>query len=166
MRPAQRSRALSPERLWLLSCRLHRSGMARTAKLVRGINFFAFRALLSERAEVAADIQLGHLGLGVVIHPNTRIGRRCHLWHGVTFASNARVGGPDWIVVGDDVEIGAGAVLVNRAGSTLRIGDGAVIGANATVTRDVAPGAVVVGPRATVLEASSGRGRGRDTTGS
>jgi serine O-acetyltransferase len=154
VRPYHRERIIDPRRLWLFSCKLYRAGWRRSAKCIKGLNLLLFRAILPEEARVSSDIQLGHLALNVVIHPNTEIGRRCHIWHGVTFASDATVGGDDWIIVGDDVEIGAGAVLVNRAGRTLRIGSGATIGANATVTRDVAPGAVMVGPKASVVRTS------------
>ncbi|MFN7341358.1 MAG: serine O-acetyltransferase [Opitutia bacterium] len=44
-------------------------------------------------------------------------------------------------VVGSDVVVGAGAVILGG----ISIGDGAVIGANSVVTRDVAPGSTVVG---------------------
>ena len=48
-------------------------------------------------------------------------------------------------MVGDDVEIGAGAVLVCKRGHSLHIGDGARVGAGAVVTSDVPPGVTVVG---------------------
>jgi serine O-acetyltransferase len=44
-------------------------------------------------------------------------------------------------VIGNGVEIGAGAVIVGG----IWVGDGAVVGANAVVVRDVAPGTVVGG---------------------
>ena len=50
-------------------------------------------------------------------------------------------------MIGDRVEIGAGAVIL---GSVL-VGEDAVIGANAVVRRDVAPGSVVGGVPARVI---------------
>ncbi|WP_394356606.1 serine O-acetyltransferase [Sedimentitalea todarodis] len=50
-------------------------------------------------------------------------------------------------IIGDRVEIGAGAVIVGP----VCIGNGAIIGANAVVTRDVAPGMVVGGIPARVI---------------
>jgi len=50
-------------------------------------------------------------------------------------------------VIGDRVDIGAGAVVVGA----ITVGDGAVIGANAVVTRDVPPGCVVAGVPARIV---------------
>ena len=51
------------------------------------------------------------------------------------------------IVIGDDVWIGAGAVVLPG----VTIGDGAVVAAGAVVSRDVEPGTVVAGVPARVL---------------
>ena len=51
-------------------------------------------------------------------------------------------------VIGNDVWIGAGAVILRG----VKIGDGAVIGANATVTKEVPPYAIVVGNPASVIK--------------
>ncbi|MEY8830483.1 serine O-acetyltransferase [Sedimentitalea sp. XS_ASV28] len=50
-------------------------------------------------------------------------------------------------IIGDRVEIGAGAVIVGA----IRIGNDAIVGANAVVTRDVLPGMVVGGIPARVI---------------
>lgn len=51
-------------------------------------------------------------------------------------------------VIGNRVEIGAGAVVLGA----VKVGDGAVIGANSVVLRDVPPGAVVGGVPAQILK--------------
>jgi len=51
-------------------------------------------------------------------------------------------------IIGNGVQVGAGAVVIGR----IRIGDNAVIGANAVVVEDVAKGTVVGGVPARVLE--------------
>jgi serine O-acetyltransferase len=141
-----RQRRLGPQRLWLLSCKLHRRGWTPLARLVKGANYFFFRAILPYEADVADDVQLGHLALGTVIHPHVTIGRRVHLWQGVTLASDAPISDPSSrIVVKDGVEIGAGAVIVNKRGRNLTIGENARVGANAVVTKDVAANVTVVG---------------------
>ena len=82
---------------------------------------------------------LDHYGLGVVIHPNVTIGDRVRIYHGVTLAAETWVGSEHRIVVGDDVMIGAGAMVVARTNTSLHIGNGARIEAGAVVTKDVPP---------------------------
>jgi len=136
---------LGPVPLWLLSIQLHAAGRHRLAKAVKGLVFVLFRAVLPPEARVAPDIRLDHYGLGVVVHPNTVIGRGVRLLHGVTLGSDATIGTQDRIIIEDGVLIGARASVINRRGHTLRIGAGARVGAGAVVVHDVARDVTVVG---------------------
>jgi serine O-acetyltransferase len=135
--------------LWLLSCRLYRSGHPRLARGLKAVNHFVWHCVLPYQADVAPDVRLGHHGLGVAIHPHTTIGRRVTIWQGVTISAQPRDENRR-VVIGDDVMIGANAVLLAPPG-VLRIGSGARIGAGAVVTKNVPPGATVVGPAARVI---------------
>ena len=154
-KPDWPQRRLDPARLWYWSTRLQgRAPLLATA--LKAFNFFFFRAVLPPHAEIAPDLQLGHHGMNVVVHSNTRIGRDVHLWQGVQLISDGYTGPADWIVIEDGVVIGANAILINRRGRTLTIGRGAVIGAGAVVTKDVPPGVTVVGnPAREVVRALS-----------
>lgn len=81
---------------------------------------------------------------GIVVHAWARIGDRVTIYHNVTLGETGT--GPGVPTIGDDVLIGAGAVLLGP----ITVGDGAVIGANAVVTADVPPGGLAVGNPATV----------------
>ena len=50
-------------------------------------------------------------------------------------------------IIGNNVDIGAGAVLLGH----IRVGDGAVIGANSVVLKDVPDGALAVGAPARIV---------------
>ncbi len=102
---------------------------------------------------------------GMKLSYNVPVGRRVRIDHFGGIIIGARSVGSDVIirqnvtigiadpadrnakpVIGDGVQIGAGAVIVGD----IMIGAGAVIGANAVVTKDVPPGALAVGVPAVV----------------
>ena len=137
--------ALRPARLWYASTRLHRRGWTRTAKLLKLLNFTLYKCLLPVEADVAPDVIFEHYALGTVIHPNVTVGRRVKIFHHVTLAAETWVGAPYRIILEDDAEVCAGAIVVGRGDRTLTIGRGAKVGAGAVVTGDVPAGVVVVG---------------------
>ena len=136
---------MTPVKIWWLSCRAYRKKMPVVAKLLKTLNFVIFKAILPYQAEIERDIMLEHYGLATVIHPNVRIGHRVRIFHHVTLAAETWVGSPYKIDIGDDVIIGAGAIVVARPDTNLTIGKGARIGAGAVVTRDVEAGQTVTG---------------------
>ena len=91
-------------------------------------------------AQIGQGVVIEHQG-GIVIHGSTVIGDRCIIRQNCTLGVRTldRLG--DAPILGDDVHIGAGAVILGR----VRIGTGAAIGANAVVLKDVPPGALAIG---------------------
>jgi serine O-acetyltransferase len=142
---------VSPERLWRLSAALRRRGLRRLALLVKKLNSTIYHNSLAPGAEFSPDIKFLHHGFGTVIHSNVVIGQRVCIYHNVTIAVRAPTASPHRIVIGDDVRIGAGAVIVSPSEGSLTIGDGARIGAGAVVAKDVPAGATVVSAPARVL---------------
>ena len=110
---------------------------------------FAYRALylwarnvygieLPRTTVVGRRLLIGHQH-GIVIHYDSRIGDDCVIRQNVTLGAAMGDRPRDAPVLGNGVELGAGAVLIGR----IRVGDGARIGPNAVVTRNVAAGATV-----------------------
>jgi serine O-acetyltransferase len=101
---------------------------------------------LPPNAEIGGGLCITHVG-GVVLHHRTIIGKNCDLSHQVTIgtAGLGRTGVPR---LGNDVSIGAGAVIIGG----IEIGDGARIAANSLVNRDVPPGATVMGVPAKIVK--------------
>lgn len=89
--------------------------------------------------QVGRRLVIEHFG-GIVISGDSVIGDDVTLRHGVTLGLR-RTGVPGAPVIGDGVDIGAGAKILGP----VRIGVGAVIGANAVVLCDVPAGALAVG---------------------
>lgn len=149
--------AFGPFPIWRLSTELHRRGHTRLARVLKFVNYMAFRAILPPEAELEGHVELGHFGLGVVVHPNTTLGHGVQLWHGVTLAVMAPVGSDVRIRVGRQVEIGAGAIVISSGARSIEIGDGTVIGAGAVVSRSLPAGVVAVGNPARPLHPTSER---------
>lgn len=70
---------------------------------------------------------------GIIIHPGSRIGPNCLIFHQVTLAGAVELGGHS--------DIGAGAKIMGPA----KLGQHVQVGANAVVTRDVPDHGIVVG---------------------
>src|SRR5579872_6967918 len=90
------------------------------------------------QATIGGGLYIGHIG-GVHINPGAVLGRNCNLTHRITIGASAmgRSGIP---IVGDDVYIGTGAVLVGK----IKVGSGAKIAANTLVMTNVPEGATVM----------------------
>jgi serine O-acetyltransferase len=131
---------------------LYQRRLAPLAYLLRARSLRSAGAEIHPAARIGPGLCLVHSS-GVVVGGNTVIGSNCRLHQGVTLGEPGRGRVGDWgePVVGDDVIIGAHAVLLGP----IRIGDGARIAANAVVTKDVPAGAVVGGVPARVLRAGS-----------
>jgi len=86
-----------------------------------------------------------HGGIGVVLHPDCKIGERVMIGQGVTIGGTFGSGTP---IVGSDVWIGPGVRILGD----VTIGSNCIIGANAVVTRDVPDNSVVGGVPAKLLK--------------
>jgi serine O-acetyltransferase len=144
-----------PASLWRLSSRLHHSGHRHVARALKYVNYLAFRAILPPEAELLGRVDMGHFGLGVVVHPNTTLGDGVQIWHRVTIAVMSPPGSDARVRVGRQVEIGTGAVIISSGDRSIEIGDGTVIGAGAVVTRSLPPGVVAVGNPARVVHSTA-----------
>jgi len=80
-------------------------------------------------------------GMGVVIGETAVVGDDVLMFHTSTLGGRSMTKGKRHPTVGDRVVIGAGAKILGP----ILIGDDVQIGANAVVVKDVDPGSVVVG---------------------
>lgn len=114
----------------------------RQNRLFGKLAYFLLKLLgveIPRSVSIGPGFLLHHGGMGVVIHPQTRIGSRVGIYPGVTLGradifrpvSQSRF---EAIVVEDDVILGAGAKVLCAEG-ILTIGRGTVLGANAVLTQ-------------------------------
>ena len=138
-------RPQAPDKLWALSRLLYRLGWLRPARWVKTLNYYLHGCLLPAEAKVGKSVILEHYALGVVIHPQVEIGSRCRIFHHITLAMQSAIGSEHYIILEDDVTIGAHSIIISRPNRTLRIGKAAFIGAGSVVTKDVPAGEVWAG---------------------
>jgi serine acetyltransferase len=101
---------------------------------------------LPPSVEAGPGLRIWH-GTGLVVHANVRLGSDVTLRHNTTLGAKGEAVDAAAPVVGDRVNVGAGAIVLGD----LKVGDDAVVGAGAVVVDDVPAGATVVGNPARVL---------------
>jgi serine O-acetyltransferase len=142
---------LSP--FWLvvlhrISHAIHRAGVPVVPAMVRAIGVVLYGADLSPAARVGPRFRISH-GVGIVVGSDVVIGADATLYQNVTLGGRQRAIGDWWTPrLGDDVEIGAGAVVLGP----ITVGDNVLIGANAVVIESVPSNSVVVGNPARVVK--------------
>ena len=128
--------------------RLHHAMWVRGRRLSARLISQAVRAATG--VEMPCEVPVGrnfvidHFG-GIVISGYAKFGDDCRIRNGVVVGL-ARTDDPCAPVIGNNVDIGAGAKVLGR----IRVGNNVVIGANAVVVRDVADDSIAVGIPAVV----------------
>lgn len=96
--------------------------------------------------QIGEGFYLGHWG-SLVINPDTIIGKNCNIAQGVTIGQQNRGKNEGSPVIGDEVWIGANAVIVGA----VTIGSNVLIVPNSYVNFDVPPNSVVLGNPAKII---------------
>lgn len=101
---------------------------------------------IGPRVQAGPGLFLGH-PRGLVVNPSAIIGKYCSIMQRVT------IGGPN-VIIGDYVEMNAGAQVVSNARGRARlvIGDNVIIAAGAVVVKDVPSDSVMAGVPARVVK--------------
>lgn len=102
---------------------------------------------LSPYATIGKNFRIHH-SVGIVVGHEVIIGDNCEIFQNVTIGSNRKERNGRYMpVIGDNVMIGSGAVVVGP----ITIGNNVRIGANAYVDKDVPDNTSVIGASARVL---------------
>jgi len=97
-------------------------------------------------ARVGRRVVIEHQS-GIVIHGNCVIGDGCYIRQNVTLGVRSLDDLTSAPTLGNNVNVGAGAVILGP----VVVGDGAWVGANAVVLKDVPAGALAVGVPAKII---------------
>ncbi|EOR94080.1 hexapeptide transferase family protein [Arcticibacter svalbardensis MN12-7] len=95
---------------------------------------------------IGFGLYIGHFG-NVVISSKAVIGDNCNISQGVTIGYNPRGKFKGYPIIGNNVFIGPGAVVIGN----VNIGDNVAIGANCVVTKNFSKNDVVTGIPGTVI---------------
>lgn len=142
---------------WRFAHKLYKKKLRRLARVFELLSMTLSSHAVSAQIEIGKGSRFWHHGLGCVVLETVQIGKNCRIFQNVTFGStmsdkpgrkDRAEAGRDHCIVGDNVMIGAGAVILGN----VRIGNNAKIGANAVVTSDIPDGAVAVGIPAMIKE--------------
>lgn len=104
-------------------------------------------------AKIGHSFYIGHFG-GIILNAKVSIGNNCNISQGVTIGVSGQGGKRGVPVIGNDVYIGANAVLAGK----ISIQDNAVIGACSLVTTDVEENAVMLGVPAIKISEKGSKG--------
>jgi len=135
--------------------RAQRAGIPLVSRTLRKLIQLLYGSYIGTAAQIGEGTELAYGGLGIVIHPASRIGRHVLVGPHVTIGGRSSSKGAP--IIEDEVKIGAGACILGD----IRIGRGALIGANAVVTRDVAADSIVAGVPAREIGRTSSNPAGR-----
>ena len=107
-----------------------------------------YHCVIPYTAEIGENTKIAYGGIGVIMHPETKIGKNCIIGTQVTFGANKRMDcGP---TIGDNCFISTGAKILGP----ITIGRGSVIGANSVVTRDMPEKSLIAGIPAKVVKSN------------
>ena len=133
--------------LWRANLRLLGRFSSHIGRFLTGIE-------IHPAAKLGRRLVIDH-GMGVVIGETAEIGDDCYLYHQVTLGVARAQGGKRHPTVGNNVIIGAGAVVLGP----ITVGDNARVGSNAVVLEPVPPDTTVVGIPARPVDRSPLRDR-------
>ena len=116
-------------------------------------NELAFKSRMETGIEIHPGASIGRRcyidhGVGVVIGETAEVGDDCLVYHGVTLGAVANKKGKRHPSVGNNVMLGAGAVILGD----IKVGDNAKIGANAVVLEDIPENSTAVGAPARIIK--------------
>ena len=102
---------------------------------------------------IGQSFYIGHFG-GIIINANAKIGNNCNISQGVTIGVSGRGDKRGVPVLGDNIYVGANAVLAGK----IIIGSNCAIAANSLVVESLSDSSTVIGVPAKVINQIGSKG--------
>ncbi len=125
---------------------LHKRGFYFIARALSQLARFITGIEIHPGAKIGRGLFIDH-GMGVVIGETTEIGDDVTIYHGVTLGGTDKFKGKRHPTLGNRVVVGAGAKVLGA----ICVGDDVKIGANAVVLSDLPTGSTAVGAKAKTI---------------
>jgi serine O-acetyltransferase len=132
--------------LYRIAHRCYKLRLFFLSRVIEVIIQLVYCCRIPSACRIGEGTHLSYGGIGLVIHPDTTIGKNCRILPHVTIGGKSGSKGAP--LIGDNVLIGSGARILGP----VAIGDGAKIGANAVVLINVPPYATAVGVPARIIK--------------
>lgn len=115
--------------------------------LIQQLLRFGFCCYIPYQTKIGNNVHFGHNGLGIVLGKNCIIGDNCRIFQNVTIGGREGEMGSKMPIVGYNVLVGAGAIILGD----IKIGNNVEIGANAVVLDDIPDNSKAFGVSARVI---------------
>lgn len=125
---------------------LWKLGVPVLPRLISHVNRFLTNIEIHPGAKIGKGVFIDH-GAGVVIGETAEVGDNVTMYQGVTLGGTGKERGKRHPTIGNDVVIGAGAIILGN----ITVGDNSRIGAGSVVVKSVPPNATAVGVPAKVV---------------
>jgi glycosyltransferase involved in cell wall biosynthesis/serine acetyltransferase len=135
----KQSAMLNPVSYYRLARWLYLRRIPLLPRVIGRLSVLLFHCYIPCTVEIGEGFEVGYWGMGIVIHPQVKIGRNVFVAHGVTIGG--RNESPNVPRIEENVYIATGAKVLGD----VTIGSGSIIGANAVVIRTVPPRSIAVG---------------------
>lgn len=133
-----------------LSSYLYQKNFKILAKLVSNSNIKKTGCDIGYNSKIGPGLAIGH-PVGVVIMGNATLGKNCTVTTNITIGCK-NIKSDDYVVIGDNVYIGAGARIIG----TVTIGDNVTIGANSVVVKDIPSNSIAFGNPLRIINKKEG----------
>lgn len=128
----------------------YRHGIKLIPELIKKKMLRKYSCEISPYATIGRGLRIHH-SVGIVIGHEVVIGNDCEIFQNVTIGSNRKERNGRYMpIIGDNVMIGSGAVVVGA----IKIGNNVRIGANSYVDKDIPDNALVTGASTQIIERS------------